>query len=1100
MGNDSKKTANAPASVGPQALMRARRPHLFSDTARSAKPILAKEVFEYHLDTLTSRKQEYEFEHFCRRLAEKEICPNLRAQTGPTGGGDSKVDTETFPVAQEVSDRWWVGEAAAGSQRWAFAFSAKKAWKAKVESDVRNIHSTERGYDRIYFFSSQFISDKKRAAAEDALSALGVPVHIVDRAWLVDKVFANNHIELAIATLQMQGGGAEVSAKPGPRDLERAAELEALDQQIADPMAYADADFQLAEDCLHAALLARGLERPRAEVEGRFSQAARIAKRLGYRQQLMRVAYNRAWTAYWWFEDYEEFSTYYSEVEGQLGDSKRASDLERLVNLWQLLSTASFQQHIAPDVAKLDERTRRLEGVIEAAIKDGSRPNNALQARSDRWLMRMTIAFQQSDTAALEAGWLELRGIIGEAARHGAFPTERLADIVREIGALVDDRAYDRAYEEVVDLVRRLRSDGEAGEAYNDRGLQKLKQTRPYEAIKWFGRAEGLLLKTPEHRGQLNIALIGASMGYEAAGLYWAARNKALVALERSLAPFNDDGEMAVAALPCAERLIWLELQLGRIPNILTAMMLATFVQRHLKLTDERIASLMEDRQTQEAILGIHLLNLGMGDLEQATRLPDALERLGLTNARLALLWALGHQKAIEEEGYFPSSTPPEEVQRFFENWHDQPAAEQIAKRPLTLAGDRVRLESVVLGAVFAVDCPNHPIGLLLGESVLGALEAFMSTSDEDDVLPYRETTLLKFISGAAERRPTTRFDLETGSFEITYAKEIDFGSGAEMVAHVNWLRDTVANIASHSFMVRDVETWMSRLAEDEDAIGRSVALGDMLTLSRNIFGEEPTFTLQSWVEAEDKVYPVRRSERWRVKAAEPEPPEEGDEPKFSDDAAPPDFMDRTTLRHNQRGVLSPIEIGLWDAAKWRGTLFAEYHDVPPILALGFRHPQYGKAILRGWRQRWGHADRNDELRVAIITGVSRRNPAHYSVMIGPNLSTRSDGRKLVALASRHQRMEPRTTENLDRFLKTFAEMGAYYLTAAEMTDDPALDPELFLLKGHLVVRPAWQIGPNDPDFQAIREGDDPIIPQGAEDVPLQRALAWDREMRARRR
>jgi hypothetical protein len=32
------------------------------------------------LETLTNRKQEYEFEHFCRKLAEKEICPNLRVQ------------------------------------------------------------------------------------------------------------------------------------------------------------------------------------------------------------------------------------------------------------------------------------------------------------------------------------------------------------------------------------------------------------------------------------------------------------------------------------------------------------------------------------------------------------------------------------------------------------------------------------------------------------------------------------------------------------------------------------------------------------------------------------------------------------------------------------------------------------------------------------------------------------------------------------------------------------------------------------------------------------------------------------------------------------
>src|SRR5229473_4944634 len=68
----------------PSEFMRARHPDLFSDARVEESLRLPRAVFEYHLETLTSRKQEYEFEHFCRKLAEKEICPNLRVQTGPT--------------------------------------------------------------------------------------------------------------------------------------------------------------------------------------------------------------------------------------------------------------------------------------------------------------------------------------------------------------------------------------------------------------------------------------------------------------------------------------------------------------------------------------------------------------------------------------------------------------------------------------------------------------------------------------------------------------------------------------------------------------------------------------------------------------------------------------------------------------------------------------------------------------------------------------------------------------------------------------------------------------------------------------------------------
>jgi hypothetical protein len=183
----------------PSELMRARHPDLFSDTYADESVRLPRAVFEYHLETLTSRKQEYEFEHFCRIIAEREICPNLRVQTGPTGGGDSKVDTETYPVAAEIAERWWIGEPSAGAERWAFAFSAKKAWKQKLRADVDSILSTDRDYKRIYFFTNQFVSDKERAHQEDTLSKrAGVPVHIMDRAWIVEKVYSNDHVELAV--------------------------------------------------------------------------------------------------------------------------------------------------------------------------------------------------------------------------------------------------------------------------------------------------------------------------------------------------------------------------------------------------------------------------------------------------------------------------------------------------------------------------------------------------------------------------------------------------------------------------------------------------------------------------------------------------------------------------------------------------------------------------------------------------------------------------------------------------------------------------------------------------------------------------------------
>lgn len=76
-------------------------PEQFSDSLLVKKGNLDRDMFDYYLESLTSKNLEKTFEEFCRKLAESEVCPNLLPQTGPTGGGDSKVDSETYPVSKK---------------------------------------------------------------------------------------------------------------------------------------------------------------------------------------------------------------------------------------------------------------------------------------------------------------------------------------------------------------------------------------------------------------------------------------------------------------------------------------------------------------------------------------------------------------------------------------------------------------------------------------------------------------------------------------------------------------------------------------------------------------------------------------------------------------------------------------------------------------------------------------------------------------------------------------------------------------------------------------------------------------------------------------
>jgi len=1094
---DNNKNQGSDGIPNPREFMRARRPYLFSDTRVNDAPRLSKPVFEYHLDTLTSRKQEYEFEHFCRKLAEKVICPNLRVQTGPTGGGDSKVDTETYPVANEIAERWWIGSPAAGAERWAFAFSAKKSWKQKVKNDVDSILSTGRDYKHIYFFTNQFVRDKARSSEEDALSKYaGIPVHIIDRAWIVEKVYEAGHLELAIATLGIEDVQRERAKHTGPNDAARLAELEELDRQIADPSRYQGLHFQLVEDCLRSAILARGIERSRNEVESRFAQADRLAQVLDYPQQRLRIAYNRAWTAFWWYEDYSSFNRFYDEVEQRVEGSIQAGEVELLLNLWHLLMPMVASGRISYSDAKVEPRQQRVTAMLEAIAGDPVRLNNALQARTGLALMKIIQSRQAGQSDNLESGWQELLQIVDESTALGTYPLEWLSDFVIEIGEHIDSMGFDMLYEKLVGAVRQRRSDGEAGKAYIERGVQKLKQEKPYEAIQWLGRAEALLVKE-EYQAELVRALLVSSYAYERAGLLWAARNKALAAAERTLAVFSQEGKVIRQALLALKRLVWLELQLGRIPNVLSAMVLASFVSSHLSLSEDQQSAYHDELWMQEVILSVHLLNIPFAELPSATRLPDALERLGLVMARMALLFALGYEHALRDEGYIPLSEDATAVQTMFERWQDQPAAKDIPSEPLLVNGAASFLKSTILGSELVVETPNNPISFNIAESLLGALEAFLATSDEHDMIPHRERLIIIMrASHHMKGMPQLRFPDQSSHAEIMHPAKLVFNTATERQDYIDWLYDSLIQIVSRMFVIRDAGAWLEKVAGQERGFSRALILGDTLTLNGNVFGDAPRFRLTDWFDPEDKNWVVLRHRSWRLKNRASRVSTSSESPEFGVGPPPTEFTEWARLKHTDRHVLSPIDGSLWNSAKWRGTMFGWAPGTPPILAFIFENKQAGEAIFRAWRERWGKEDEDDALRLTIITGVSKQNPAEYAVIVGPNLRhIKGQEKKTVVFVSRIKRMTPDSTSNLDAFISEFRKVGCFLLAPAQLTPPMPL-MQLAIGKRHLHMRQAWEIGENDPDMSALSADDQPIIPTDVTDPPVIRALE---RIRARR-
>ena len=769
----------------PKELMRKLHPDRFSDSHIDDDLLLPKERFEYCLETLTNHKKEYEFEHFCRELAEREICPNLRVQTGPTGGGDSKVDTETYPVAEKIAERWWVGSPSAASERWAFAFSAKKEWKSKVKTDIDNIVSTGRNYTLIYFFTNQFAREKDRAELEDDLfKRTGIPVRIMDRSWIVKKVYENDHLEIAVRTLKIEGVKVEKRNRPGPRDASRLVELEELDRQVEDISRYRGTRYQLAEDCLRSAILARDINSPRDEVESRFDRAERLARKLEYRPQLMRISYARAWTAFWWYEDYSEFNRLYEEVELHVGESRQIHEIQLLLNLWLLLVGSHVEKQTGVQDAKVESRRKNLVSMLDVIASDSARPNSSLHARTGLELIKIAQALKTRRPDRLKSSFLELTRIVEESAVQGFYPVAQLFHTIKPLGEHVDDPAFDALYEKLVEAVEQQRGEGEAGRAYAERGEQKLRQEKFYEAIRWFGKAEKLLVKE-EYTKELVMVLIESSQSYRGVDLLWVARNKLLAAVERTFSVFKEHGRFTLWLLEALEQLVWVELQLRRIPHVLDAMTLADSVALNLDLTEEKRKTCEDERRMQESVLCIHLLNLPFETLQCVTRLPDALARLHLPLARAALLYALGHEQILRDEELFSANEDPKTIYTCFESWHDQPAAKDISPEPILVSGDTNLMRSTILGLEFIVEVANNAVSFCIAESILGVLEGFLSTSF--DALPcYERMKIVIKASGESTGVPQIRFSDDAGDrAEIIHPANITFATADEQHAYI---------------------------------------------------------------------------------------------------------------------------------------------------------------------------------------------------------------------------------------------------------------------------------------------------------------------------
>lgn len=1051
--------------LSPSHFMRKLRPEFYSDSADRVSYLLDAKMLEYCLESITSRNEMHDFEIFCRKLCERMICPNLKPSTGPEGGGDSKADAETYPVTEEIVEHTYIGDIAASQERWAFAFSSKKKWAEKIRNDIAGIIATQRGYKKIICVTAQFAPAKKRAQLEDELSKLyGVVVTILDRTWIVDKVIDHGHSDLAYHYLHV---GEEVadSRRLGPSDYSRNQQLEDLEQALARPDEFEGMEMQRATEALVAAKLSRNLERPRTETDGRFERAIRLAARYGSHRQKLEAHYEKLWTAFWWFDDIALTNEGYEAFEQLVLDTDHAKNLELLCNLAQLLFNSVIHQHLTAEEAQLDERVRRLRERLTLMAAELERPNHALEARTSILVLDVNRAALADDQQLLAELWPQFSDLLRQARGLGEFSAERLTNLIEVFGNVAgNDPGYAALVDEMALFVTERTGEGQGALVLLKRARQ-LDFKDNFEMIRLLGKAVRQLTKKEYSEAMIEASQLLA-LAYRSAGLLWAARASCIFSLASMFIAAEEDHDLPASIVPTLMILVWITVELRHLPDLLETVRLVQGCANGLPLDDESQGRVQKRLGELDLILTCQLVNLDENSLRRITQLPEVLERLGLIHSRNALLYVLGHETKLREEGTIPEQETPEQVAELFSQIASQPAGSNSDYPMIFNEGGSQYLVSRVQGMLVSIQHPCTETSIPLAEAILGIIEALFATALQLRVAAHTECFKVNVQEVGQNAEPAFCVNDEDMTASVAWPTGLAVSSYARTQEIQQTLIHLAVTIFAATCHVPDLETTLDQLFKSEavlDRIAMIVAVGN----SRQRLFSQSFSTITAWSDMANSEFALEPT-RPVIKRA----PLRGHSDEVVGEGEGILMSPGSVSDHRQLGVRSVIDVHLWNQAGWRGVVVADLApNAPPALALMFTDAGAARKIFARWRERLGSVDRNDEIYVAVVQGISREYPAHYRLLITstPPEAEEPLDRRAHMVVSRMQTMEASSDANLLRFLAAYQRAGAYLLLPAVLNSgQPELLFETAILKRKLVVRSAADVGKNDLEVMAL--------------------------------
>lgn len=726
-------------------------PNLFSDSKVVKQGKLSKEFFSYYLESLTSQSKEKEFEDFCRKIVEVTICPNLLPQTGPTGGGDSKVDSETYPVADSIAETWLYGYGdSAHKERWAFAISAKKDWKPKLKSDVKKIFGTneehDRDYKKIYFITNQFVSDRKRADAEDELrKEYQLDIRILDRTWLLDKTFKDGNQKIAIEAFNMSEELEDV-IEVGVKDTERRRRLGEIDKELQDINKLKPARIiNLSKESIK---LLRELEIDKSSAIAVLERNIRFAKQYGNVKDYANALYDYCWTILWWYEDRDKYYEVYVELENLYKENRENySILKGLSTLWiNLLSNRNKEEVIK----NIDNHTQLLVDSFNKFIQDYENPKRAELAKFDYQMMRMQKPELWPEVVE------EYLTILQDMHFNNDIDLFELKKLL-ELPVLKNFPKYDELFEMLIELLSEQSKNVESSQLLVNRGDDYL-ESDIYKAIKYYSRA---LTKLFQERSKINLIETYIKLGaaFEQINLMWGARSFYIRAFIDSFYLYFDQGNVIPELFLSMRHLKFLELKLGRINYSLqfNEWELIGYSLYPYK-TDEKKE--WENYLSYDLRLANTLLNIKLSNIELFGKLPDYLDESRLKTSTAALKYKLGYY----DDEYVEARGSKKAVDDFMKFLFEYPISDDIRKRLDTeLLSERAKLQTKIMSCSVVVYLKRDSLQQELGATLLAMLENVFATSISEKMISVSSE-----FTFTIDEKGSSNFDIEIEQVDNT--------------------------------------------------------------------------------------------------------------------------------------------------------------------------------------------------------------------------------------------------------------------------------------------------------------------------------------------